>query len=729
MSDGVGAEALGMAGAAVSAAEAAAALSRGNILALGLSLNLLGQTVDAERLLHDAGGVADALTLVRLARNLGLKARLVSPPLKELAGLPLPAMAELKDGRVIILAKVGNGEVLLHDPVANQNAAQTFDDFAGIWTGRVILMATRASLAAGGGKFGVGWFVPVIVKYRRLLTEVLTESFFLQLFGLISPLFSQVVIDKVLVHHSLSTLDVLIFGLVTIGIFESLMGALRTHLFSHTTNRIDVELGTKMFSHLLGLPLSYFQARRVGDSVARVRELENIRNFLTGNALTLVMDLLFTVVFLAVMAGYSGLLTMVVVLSLPCYVVLSLSVTPVLKTRLDEKFKRGAENQAFLVESVSGIETLKSMAVEPLMQRRWEEQLAGYVSSAFRASSLGNSAGQIAQLISKLTTAAVLWVGARAVISGDLTVGELIAFNMLAGRVASPVLRLAQLWQDFQQVRLSLARLADILDTRTENSMSSAQVSMPELKGAITLDHVSFRYQPGGREILRGINLAIGAGEIIGIVGPSGSGKSTVTKLVQRLFVPERGRVLIDGTDLAMVDTSSLRRQIGVVLQENMLFTGSVRDNIALADPAMSFDKVIEVAELAGAHEFILELDKGYDTQLGERGGGLSGGQRQRIAIARALATNPRILIFDEATSALDAESERIIQDNMKSICQGRTVIIIAHRLSAVRIADRIVTIEKGEVVEQGDHDALMSQGGRYASLWRHQLGVVHGGS
>ena len=697
-----------------------------NARALALSMNVLGQAVDADRLLHDLGGAYDVYSIVRMARRLGFKARLTNLRYDQLGDLPLPAMFELTDGRLMLLAKVGPGEALVHDPVAERTAAIPQADFEQMWTGRLILMATRAQLAEGTGKFGVGWFIPAIIKYRYLLSEVLVESFFLQLFGLISPLFSQVVIDKVLVHHSLSTLDVLVFGLLTIGIFESLMGALRTHLFSHTTNRIDVELGTRMFGHLLGLPLPYFQARRVGDSVARVRELENIRNFLTGNALTLVMDLLFTIVFLGVMAAYSGLLTLIVVLSMPCYVALSLLVTPILKTRLDEKFKRGAENQAFLVESVTGVETLKAMAVEPIMQRRWEEQLAGYVSAAFKAANLGNTAGQVAQLISKITTALILWVGARAVIDGSLTVGELIAFNMMSGRVAGPVLRLAQLWQDFQQVRLSLARLADILDTRTETSLASAQVALPPVKGAISFDRVIFRYKADGPEILRGISLDIKAGEVLGVVGPSGSGKSTLTKLIQRMYVPERGRVLIDGMDLALVDAPSLRRQVGVVLQENMLFTGTVRDNIALANPTMPLDQVVEVAKLAGAHEFILELARGYDTELGERGLGLSGGQRQRIAIARALATNPRILILDEATSALDAESESIIQANMRPICQGRTVIIIAHRLSAVRQCDRIVTVEKGMVVEEGPHSYLVNSGGRYASLWRHQVGELH---
>jgi subfamily B ATP-binding cassette protein HlyB/CyaB len=698
----------------------------GNVNALALSLNLLGQPADPNRLTHEMGGVFDALAIVRMARNLGLKARLVSPKITNLADLPLPAMMELKDGRLFILAKVGVDGALVHDPVAAQSTPLAYDKFTEVWSGRLILMATRAQLAEGAGKFGVAWFIPSVVKYRRLLGEVLVQSFFLQLFGLISPLFSQVVIDKVLVHHSLSTLDVLVFGLVVIGLFEALLGALRTHMFSHTTNRIDVELGTRMFSHLLGLPLAYFQARRVGDSVARIRELENIRNFLTGNALTLVMDLLFTLVFLGVMFSYSGLLTLIVIVSLPCYVALSLLVTPALKTRLDEKFKRGAENQAFLVENVTGVETLKAMAVEPVMQRRWEEQLAGYVSAAFKAGDLANTASQVATLISKFSTAAVLWAGAHAVINGDLTVGELIAFNMLAGRVASPVLRLAQLWQDFQQAKLSLVRLADILDCRTESSLASAQVALPPIKGGVSFDKVVFRYAIDCPEILRGISLDIQAGEAVGIVGPSGSGKRTLTKLVQRLYTPERGRVLVDGMDLALVNATSLRRQIGVVLQENMLFTGTVRDNIALANPALSFDAVIAAAKLAGAHDFILELSQGYDTVLGERGLGLSGGQRQRIAIARALVTDPRILILDEATSALDAESEHIIQANMRPICQGRTVIIIAHRLSAVRQCDRIVTIEKGEVIEQGTHEHLMGCHGRYASLWAHQMGAAN---
>jgi len=455
-----------------------------------------------------------------------------------------------------------------------------------------------------------------------------------------------------------------------------------------------------------------------------VRELENIRNFLTSSALTLVIDLFFTFVFLAVMFFYSPLLTAIVFGSFPFYIAISAAAPPLFRRRLNEKFQRGAENQAFLVESVTGIETLKAMAVEPQMQRRWEEQLAGYVTASFRVLSLGNTASQVVQLVSKIVTAGLLYFGAKLVIDGSLSVGELVAFNILAGRVSSPMLRLAQIWQDFHQARLSVSRLGDILNTTAEPTYTPGRARVPAIRGNIKFDHVMFRYRIDGPEVLHDVSFDVPAGQMVGIVGPSGSGKSTFAKLVQRLYVPESGRVLVDGMDLAMADPAWLRRQIGVVLQENVLFNRSVRENIALADPAMPMERVIAAARLAGAHEFILELPEGYDTIVGERGSTLSGGQRQRIANARALIADPRILIFDEATSALDYESERIIQQNMKEIAKGRTVLIIAHRLSTVRATDRIVTLERGRLVEDGTHDALIKTGGRYASLHRLQAGI-----
>jgi ATP-binding cassette, subfamily B, bacterial HlyB/CyaB len=693
--------------------------------ALVMLLHFQGVAADREQIRHRLGtDKIGASEILRCARDLGLKARSLRTDWSRLARTPLPAIASLRDGGFMVIGKAADDKVLVQIPGQARPAFMTEAELLAIWDGGLILMTRRAGLSDITRRFDITWFLGAIHKYRRLLGEVLVASFFLQIFALVSPLFFQVIIDKVLVHRSLSTLDVLVIGLVAISMFETVLGILRTYLFAHTTNRIDVELGARLFRHLLALPMAYFQARRVGDSVARVRELENIRNFLTSSALTLAIDLLFTFVFLAVMFVYSPLLTGIVLGSFPFYIAISAGVTPLFRRRLDDKFRRGAENQAFLVESVTGIETLKAMAVEPQMQRRWEEQLAGYVAASFRVLSLGNTASQMVQFVSKVVTAAILYFGARLVIDGGLSVGELVAFNILAGRVSAPVLRLAQIWQDFHQARLSVQRLGDILNTTAEPTYSVGRTQLPVLRGNISFDHVTFRYRVDGQEILHDISFDVPAGQMVGIVGPSGSGKSTFAKLVQRLYVPESGRVLIDGTDIAMADPAGLRRQIGVVLQENVLFNRSVRENIALSDPAMPMERVIAAATLAGAHEFILELPEGYDTVVGERGSTLSGGQRQRIAIARALIADPKILIFDEATSALDYESERVIQQNMKEIARDRTVLIIAHRLSTVRAADRIVTLERGRLVEDGTHDALIKTGGRYATLHRMQGGL-----
>jgi subfamily B ATP-binding cassette protein HlyB/CyaB len=693
--------------------------------ALVMLLRFQGIGADAEQIRHEFGGVPIGVPeMLRCAKTLGLKARLFKTTWKRLAETPLPGIAALKDGSFLVIGRAGEGKLIAQAPFTQRPQLMTEAEFCAAWDGRIVLMTRRAPLSDLTRRFDVTWFLGAIHKYRGLLGEVLIASFFLQIFALVTPLFFQVIIDKVLVHRGVSTLDVLVLGMVTISVFEAVLSTLRTYLFSHTTNRIDVELGARLFRHLLGLPLAYFQARRTGDSVARVRELENIRNFLTSSALTLVIDLFFTFVFIAVMLLYSPLLTMIVVAAFPVYIGISAGVTPAFRRRLDEKFRRNAENQAFLVESVNGVETLKAMAVEPQMQRRWEEQLAGYVSASFRVLSLGNTASNAVQLVSKLVTAATLFFGAKLVITQQLSVGELVAFNIMAGRVAQPVLRMAQVWQDFHQARLSVQRLGDILNTPAEPTYSQTRAALPAIRGDVAFEHVSFRYRIDGPEILHDVSFSVPQGQVLGIVGPSGSGKSTLAKLVQRLYVPENGRVLVDGVDLAMVEIAWLRRQIGVVLQENILFNRTIRDNIALADPGVPMQRVIAAAELAGAHDFIIELQEGYDTMVGERGSTLSGGQRQRVAIARALMMDPRILIFDEATSALDYESERIIQNNMQRIAKGRTVIVIAHRLSTVRRADRIITLERGRLVEDGTHDQLIVTGGRYASLHRLQAGI-----
>ena len=697
-----------------------------------LLANYLRVAVDPAQLLHERGRGDDPFTvrdILRAAKPLKINARAKRVPSAKLTRQPLPAIALGVDGRFFLLAKAeeqdGVLKVLVQRP-DGEGKPEIWDaeKLAAEYAGELIFMTTREMLAGGTRKFDVSWFIPALVKYRSSLRDVLLASFFMQVVALATPIFFQLVIDKVLVHQSMTTLTVLAIGFVVISVWEVILSGLRTWLFAHTSNRVDAELGAQLFRHLLKLPLSYFESRRVGDSVARVRELETIRDFLTNSSVTLVIDLLFTFVFLGVMYLYSPFLTLIVAISIPIYIGISVAITPTLRRRLEEKFQRGAENQAFLVESVTGVQTLKAMAVEPQMRERWERQIAGYTKTGFDVVRLANWGSQSVQLVSKLTTVAILYFGAKAVIAGDLSVGALVAFNMLAGRVSQPVLRLAQMWQDFQQVRVSVERLGDVLNAPPEPDQKPGRAALPKIDGAIGFDQVRFRYRPDTPEVLRGISLDVPAGEMLGIVGPSGSGKSTLTKLVQRLYVPEQGRVTVDGTDLAMVDPAWLRRQVGVVLQENILFNRSVRDNIALADPTVPQERVMAAAQAAGAHEFILELAEGYDTQIDERGGNLSGGQRQRIAIARALITGPRILILDEATSALDAESEEIVQRNLKLIAKGRTVIIIAHRLSAVRQCDRIITVEKGEITEEGDHETLLGEGGRYSEMYKRQMGV-----
>ncbi|WP_316206867.1 MULTISPECIES: type I secretion system permease/ATPase [unclassified Bradyrhizobium] len=692
---------------------------------LGLVLAIAGEAFDIERARREylkPGRLAESQDLLRIAKAEGFKARLSRSSVARVQALSLPVIAKSRGGGYFVIGRRTEAGVLV-GLAGGPPVAWTLDELDHEWSGEILLVVKRDRLAGDVIGFGLKWFLPVVKRFSRILAEVLVISVFIQLVALVSPLFFQVVIDKVLVHRALTTLEVLVIGLLLINVADVALNWLRTYAFAHTTSRMDAMLGSLLFRHLVALPIGYFESRATGQTVARVRELENIRQFITSSALTLVLDVVFGLLFLVVMFWYSPQLTLVVVLSIPFYAAISVGITPALKARVQEKFQRGAVNQSLLVESLAGIQTLKAMAVEPQVRQRWEEQLAGYIGASLRVVTLGATGAQLVGLVNKVTSAALLWFGAQAVIGGTLTIGEFVAFNMLAGQISGPVLRLAQLWQDFQQFRLSIERLGDIINTPTERSFASARQNLPPVQGNIRFENIIFRYRPGTPEILRDLSLDIRAGEVVGLVGRSGSGKSTLTKLLQRLYVPERGRVLVDGSDIALLDPAWLRRQIGVVLQENVLFNRSVRENIALIDPSMPLESVMRAAQLSGAHEFILELPHGYDTVLEERGANLSGGQRQRIAIARALVSNPRILIFDEATSALDYESERIIQSNMRAICQGRTVLIVAHRLSTVRNADRIIVMERGQLAEAGTHDALMMHNGLYANLVKQAVG------
>lgn len=699
-------------------------------------------------------GGMQTLDIIRAAKELGFKAKSATVTYEKLPKLVFPAIAEVRQNpefrsqnsgeqhaaskdkaednpsrppltsrggeEFIIFAKVENGQVLALHPAETTPRILKQEDLEKIWTGRLILLSQRGFLTRDE-KFGLKWFLPSIWKYRKPLAEVLIASFVLQIFALVTPIFTQVIIDKVLVHRGLTTLDVLAIGLLTIALFEGALNILRTYVFTHTTSRIDVNLGVRLFRHLFALPLRYFEVRRVGDTIARVRELENIRHFLTGSPLTLVLDLMFVFVFVAVMLFYSVKLTLAALVALPLFALLSYLVTPMLRHRLDEKFNRGADSQSYLVEAVSGVQTVKSFALEPEAQKKWEGLLSKYITSSFKTYQLSGIANAIGTFINRASYLVILWYGAHLVMDGDLSVGMLIAFQMLSGRVSDPVLRLVQMWQDFQQIGISLQRLGDIFNAKTEPAMDASKARLPAVQGHIRMESVRFRYRVDGPEVLRNVSFDIPAGTTVGIVGRSGSGKSTLAKLLQRLYIPESGRILIDGIDISLADPAWLRRQIGVVLQENFLFNASVRDNIAIHYPSATMEEVVRVAHLAGAHDFILELPEGYDTMVGEKGTALSGGQRQRIAIARALLMNPRLLIFDEATSALDYESESIIQKNLNEMCKGRTVLIIAHRLSTLRHANRIIVLDRGEIVEQGSHDELIRRVGLYHHLYSQQ--------
>ena len=696
--------------------------------------------VSTEQIVHEFGQPGRYFSnteILLAAKSLKLRAKILSVNPTELENRVLPAIGRSKDGHYFVIARFANEssseksdtlseqtntKILIQNPLEKSPRVLTLCEFKEMWTGEMIALTRRQGFGESlQQKFDISWFIPSLIKYRKLFGEVLIASFFLQLFALATPLFFQVVMDKVLVHRGFTTLDVLAIGFFVVVVFEAFLGGFRNYLFSHTTNRVDVELGSRLYNHLLSLPMAYFESRQVGQNVARVRELDTIRNFITGTALTLVIDLGFVFVFLAVMWYYSPTLTWIVLATIPAYIILSIFITPILRHRLNEKFKHGAANTAFLTESITGIGTVKATAVEPQMQRKLEDHLSNYVHSSFRSQNLGNIANQIAGLINKLMVLGIIWWGAHLVIAGELTVGQLVAFNMLAGRVSGPVLKLVQLWQDFQQAGISVARLGDILNTPREPGFNPNRSRMPSLQGKVKFENVRFRYHPDGPMVLPEFSLDVEPGQVIGVVGRSGSGKSTITKLIQRLYVPEAGRVLIDDIDLALVDTVWLRRQIGVVLQENFLFNRSVLENIAITDPSTPAERVIAAAKMSGAHEFVSELPEGYDSLVGEQGSNLSGGQRQRLAIARALINNPQILILDEATSALDYESERLIQDNMARISRGRTVFIIAHRLSTVRQCDKIIVMDKGQIVEEGDHDRLLDLNGYYAKLHSYQ--------
>lgn len=658
--------------------------------------------------------------LVRILKHQGFKSRVKRANFDKLQKYPFPAIAMMKNGgyRTIVNLNTKDKKVYYFCPEKKQAAIATYSEFEDMVSGEYII-AKHKNLDSNV-KFGFKWFYQEILKYKSIISEVLLGSFVVQLFGLMTPIFTQVILDKVVVHHSMSTLDVLAVAFLAIMVFELCLNVSRNYIFNHTANKIDAKLGSKLFRHLFSLPFIYFETRKVGNIVARVKEMDTIRDFITNKSVSVIIDTIFSVVFLGMMLLYSVPLSLIALSFISVLAVIYAFVTPEFRTRLKAKFDMGAKSNSFLVETITGVQTIKALSVEGAMQQKWEDNLGTYLKSSFRLTSMINFTRSFASFLQRGMTLSILYFGVKMVIDQQLTIGQLIAFQMFANQFSGPVLRLVNLWNEFQQALLGVERLSDILNQPAE-VQSANSITLPKLEGGIRLDKISFRYGINNPNVLDHLSLDIQPGTSVGLVGRSGSGKSTITKLIQRLYLPHDGAIYVDDVDIRHMNPSWLRNQIGVVLQENYLFSGTIRDNISLPKSDASMDQIIQAAKTAGAHDFIKELPEGYDTQVGERGSTLSGGQRQRIAIARALITNPKILIFDEATSALDYESERIIQDNLAKIKQGRTMIIIAHRLSAVHDCDCIFAFDRGKLIEKGNHNELMRQQGYYHSLVTQQ--------
>jgi ATP-binding cassette subfamily B protein len=661
--------------------------------------------------------------VMEAAEKVGLQLHQLQIRWEDLRQLSFPALVQWQQQDWVVIYGIRGNRLVIANPTHLNQTCESIPQamVEEQWNGQI----WQVELIQKQEKFNLSWFVPAVWHHRKLLGEVLLVSLALQLLGLATPIITQYIIDQVMVFGSRNALDVMAIALLGVAIFEGVLGVLRLFIFTHTANRLDLSLSSQLFRHLMRLPLNYFESRRVGDTVARAQELENIRQFLTGTALTVILDSVFSVIYLALMFFYSVPLTWVALAVIPLFAGLNLVATPILRHWLNETFNCGADNQSFLVETVTGIHAVKAHAAERKSRRRWEGLFARYIRTSFKASTTSNIGSNIGDFLTNFSYLIILWFGAGQVIDQQITIGILVAFQMLAARVTGPLLRLVELWQEFQQVLLSVDRLGDILNTAPE-AESGTGIVLPPLRGQVSFENVFFRYQTEQEEpILKGISFTVQPGMFVGIVGRSGSGKSTLSKLVQRLYEPESGSILIDDFELKTVDIGSLREQISVVLQEDFFFDGSIFDNITLGDPDIAIEAVIQAAKLAVAHDFIKALPKGYDTNIGERGVALSGGQRQRIALARLFLSHAPILILDEATSGLDSETEQKVLQSLQDVKGDRTVFMIAHRFAPLKQADLILVLEKGVIVERGTHDQLLQQRGVYFALYQRQLASV----
>ncbi len=659
--------------------------------------------------------------LSKVAKKYKVNSSIIRPTVDEFREVEYPAVVKMHDGAYIAIGSTNEDVVLAIDPRETKPKAIPMKEFLESWTNEMMIFSAGFNWAYFKKQYNLDWFLRVIKRYKKSLMEVLVASLFLQVMAIVFPLITQVIIDKVIGNNGLSTLTVIGYSMVLFFAMQSLLTALKTYILNHTTNKLDAILGTRLFRHLISLPLPYYERRRVGEILMRMDMMERVRSFFTGSGLMAVLDALFSVVFVVFMLLYSVELTLITFLVIPLYVVQVLAM-PILMKKMQGIWRARVAYSSFMVESITNVETVKALAVEPQFVNKWENLVSRYIRTQFEMQKFMLFITGYRGLADGIVSLGILWYGGNMVMNGELTLGQLIAFQMISRQAIGPLTNLLMMWWQLFLLSFSLRLIGDILDTPMEPIVQEMGKRGDErIDGAIEFKDVSFRYRVDLPQVLKHINLTVQPGQKVGIVGRSGSGKSTLTNLVQNLYIPEEGQIVVGGINTREANLSWLRDQIGVVMQENYLFNASVRDNIAISRPTATMDEIIRAARLAGAHDFILELKEGYDTKVGERGDSLSGGQRQRVAIARALLANPPILIFDEATSALDYESERIIFNNMGAIGAKRTMLIIAHRLSAVRRCDKIIVVDKGEIVESGTHEQLMNHGGLYRYLYDQQ--------
>ena len=661
-------------------------------------------------------------TLAAILDILGLRASGLQPNSEELLSrAPFPAILMLKNTPIIIWES-SKDKVLISDPREEQKWVETKFLFEVSKAEELSLLCIEKNANAPKARFGLSWFIPSIKKHKGALAQVVITSFFVQLLGLFNPLLIQQIIDAVISQGNYSSLNVLGTLLIAMALAQALLGSLRTYLFSDTTNRIDISLGASIINHLLRLPLSYFAKRPVGEVSSRIGELERIRSFLTGTALTVLLDAIFSFIYIGVMLLYSVPLTIAALGVVPLFIALTVAVSPIIRRQLREGAEANARVQSHLVETLAGMETVKGQGMELPSEWRWEQLYGGQIEAGFRNTITSTAAGSANQFLGQVSGLIIIWYGAILVLDGKLTLGQLIAFRILSGYVTSPLLRLASLWQNFQETALSLERLSDVVDHPEEIEITGENLPpIPPIKGSINYDSVSFRFSNSGPMQLLNVNLSIDKGSFIGIVGSSGSGKSTLLKLLTKLYEPENGTIRIDNYDISKVDLYSLRSQIGVVPQDSLLFDGSVQANIGLTRPDANFEDIQKAAKIACADDFIETLPSGYSSSVGERGSALSGGQRQRIAIARMVLKRPKLLILDEATSALDVDTEQRLTRNLAEEYKESTVLFITHRLGSLKHADKIFVMHEGSLVEEGNHETLIALSGRYATLYKQQ--------